>query len=194
MARLGVVRFSLSSPDTLHHSSFFVSLSLDRLACEARASSQRRESFPRRSARLHLTLHTETIGSPTFPGSPRACLPWSQTPVVSCTLALAHPGLLPSSACMPVGFHALAPCEALLVTTTLHISGLNTAPASLIRPASDSRYRVYPRTSLLACWRDCSQVRLGPCRPSPTGEHYRISWAFAQSHRPGFNLARAPPG
>ena len=56
-----------------------------------------------------------------------------------------------------------------LRTTTLHISGLNTEPAPLIRPASDSRYRVCPRTSLLACWLDFSQVGLGPCRPSPTG-------------------------
>jgi hypothetical protein len=56
-----------------------------------------------------------------------------------------------------------------LRTTTLHISGLNTEPAPLIRPASDSRYRVCPRTSLLACWLDFSQVGLEPCRPSPTG-------------------------
>ena len=56
-----------------------------------------------------------------------------------------------------------------LRTTTLPISGLNTEPAPLICPASDSRYRVCPRTSLLACWLDLSQVGLGPCRPSPTG-------------------------
>jgi len=46
IVRLGGVRFSLSSPDTLHHSSFFVSLSAERLVREAGASSQRRESFP----------------------------------------------------------------------------------------------------------------------------------------------------
>jgi len=169
MARLGGVRFSLSSPDTLHHSSFFVSLSHERLAWEARASSQRRESLPQRSALLHLILHKETIGSPKFPGYPRECMPWSQTPVVSWTLALAHPGLLPSSACLLSAFTLSLPWEAILVTTTIHISGLNTEPASLIRPASDSRYRVCPRTSLLACWLDFSQVGLGPCRPSPTG-------------------------
>lgn len=96
-AHLGVVRFSLSSPDTLHHSSFFVFLSRERLAGEARASSPRRESSPQRSALLRLILHKETIGSPKFPGYPCDDMPWSQTPVVSWTLALSHPGLLPSS-------------------------------------------------------------------------------------------------
>ena len=41
----------------------------------------------------------ETGGSPTFPSSPSADLPRSQTPVVSWGLAIPHPGLLPSSAC-----------------------------------------------------------------------------------------------
>jgi hypothetical protein len=63
--------------------------------------------------------------------------------------------------------HAVGFCS--LRTTTRHISGRNTAPAPLIRPASDSRYRVDPRTSLLACWRDFCQVGLGSYRPSPTG-------------------------
>jgi hypothetical protein len=40
MACLGVVRFSLSSPDTLHHSSLFVSLL-------HKGSPERRESPPR---------------------------------------------------------------------------------------------------------------------------------------------------
>src|SRR5215475_11919230 len=43
-----------------------------------------------------LTLHQETLGSPQFPGSPHTHLLWSQTPVVSCTLALSPSGLLPS--------------------------------------------------------------------------------------------------
>jgi hypothetical protein len=43
----------------------------------------------------------ETGGSPTFPSSPSEDMPRSQTPVVSCALAMAHPGLLPSSACKP---------------------------------------------------------------------------------------------
>ena len=38
----------------------------------------------------------EPGGSPKFPSSPYEGMPRSQTPVVSCALATAHPGLLPS--------------------------------------------------------------------------------------------------
>ena len=41
-------------------------------------------------------LVKETDGSPKFPSSPCEAMPRSQTPVVSCALATAHPGLLPS--------------------------------------------------------------------------------------------------
>ena len=47
----------------------------------------------------------ETRGSPKFPSSPCEDMPRSQTPVVSCALAIAHPGLLPSSACKPSAYH-----------------------------------------------------------------------------------------
>jgi hypothetical protein len=47
----------------------------------------------------------ETGGSPKFPSSPCEDMPRSQTPVVSCALAIAHPGLLPSSACKPSAYH-----------------------------------------------------------------------------------------
>jgi hypothetical protein len=40
--------------------------------------------------------HKEPDGSPKFPSSPSEDMPRSQTPVVSCALAKAHPGLLPS--------------------------------------------------------------------------------------------------
>ena len=46
----------------------------------------------------------ETGGSPTFPSPPSEDLPRSQTPVVSCALAKAHPGLLPSSHWKPSAF------------------------------------------------------------------------------------------
>ena len=39
----------------------------------------------------------ETVGSPKFPSYPFEYMPCSQTPVVSRTLALAYPGLLPSA-------------------------------------------------------------------------------------------------
>jgi len=47
------------------------------------------------------SLVKETGGSPKFPSSPSEDMPRSQTPVVSCALAIPHPGLLPSSACKP---------------------------------------------------------------------------------------------
>ena len=49
----------------------------------------------------------ETGGSPTFPSSPYGCMPRSQTPVVSSTLAIPRPGLLPSGACKPSAFPSL---------------------------------------------------------------------------------------
>src|SRR5215510_6052728 len=47
----------------------------------------------------------ETGGSPKFPSSPCEDMPRSQTPVVSCALAKAHPGLLPSSHWKPSASH-----------------------------------------------------------------------------------------
>jgi hypothetical protein len=43
----------------------------------------------------------ETGGSPTLPRSPSAAMPRSQTPVVSCALVIAHPGLRPARAWKP---------------------------------------------------------------------------------------------
>ena len=51
----------------------------------------------------------ETGGSPKFPSSPCEDMPRSQTPVVSCALAIAHPGLLPSGACKPSAFPSVPP-------------------------------------------------------------------------------------
>src|SRR6266436_107781 len=51
----------------------------------------------------------ETGGSPKFPSSPCEDMPRSQTPVVSCALALPHAGLLPSSACKPSASHDYTP-------------------------------------------------------------------------------------
>jgi hypothetical protein len=58
---------------------------------------------------LFRAWRTETGGSPTFPRSPSEDLPRSQTPVVSCTLAVPRPGLLPSGACTPSAFPSLQP-------------------------------------------------------------------------------------
>ena len=46
----------------------------------------------------------ETVGSPKFPGSPCEYMPCSQTPVVSCILAITPTGVLPSPPTDQVGF------------------------------------------------------------------------------------------
>jgi hypothetical protein len=78
MARLGVVRFSLSFPDTLRHSSCFVSL------LPTEGSLERRE-LPLRAGRLYpygrhayTCFHTRRrIGSPKFPSYPYVYMPRS---------------------------------------------------------------------------------------------------------------------
>ncbi len=100
----------------------------------------------------------KTSGSPEFPSYPHECMPWSKTPVVSLLLALTRSGLLPSGALRPSAFSRMS--GIIPVTTTIHISGLNTQPASLIHPASDSRLRFCPRTSLLTWWLTFGQVGL----------------------------------
>ncbi len=55
--------------------------------------------------------YKETVGSPKFPSYPHEYMPWSQTPVVSRILAIAHPGLLLSDTMHRVSFH-LKPSEA----------------------------------------------------------------------------------
>ena len=44
------------------------------------------------------------------------------------------------------------------MTTAIGLSEFNTEPALLIHLASDSRYRVYPQTSLLTCRLGFDQV------------------------------------
>ena len=51
-------------------------------------------------------LYKETTGSPKFPGYPLEFMPCSSTPVVSCTLALSYPGLLPSTSMTALAFPA----------------------------------------------------------------------------------------
>src|SRR5206468_11298995 len=65
----------------------------------------------------------ETDGSPKFPSSPCEDMPRSQTPVVSCALAIAHPGLLPSSACKPSASHDYTHFGAQYRACTLDLSG-----------------------------------------------------------------------
>src|SRR5438094_91020 len=79
-------------------------------------------------------LHKETMGSPTFPSSPSEDLPRSQTPVVSCARASVAHRIVAFRRVHAVGFD-LETAAALLLTTTLPMSGLNHA-ASLLAPSS----------------------------------------------------------
>jgi len=97
-------------------------------------------------------------------------MPWSQTPVVTGTLAMAHSGLLPSGIVKPSAFTPGCP-EAIIKTTKKDFSELNTGPAFLIRPAQDSHYWVGPRTSLLTCRLDFGQVGVERLRSHPLGNN-----------------------
>ena len=55
------------------------------------------------------------------------------------------------------------------LSTTIHVSGLNTDPAFLIHLASDSHYWVYPQASLLPCWLGFRQVGLELLSSHPLG-------------------------
>jgi hypothetical protein len=61
-------------------------------------------------------------------------MPRSQTPVVSCALAAVAHRIVAFRRLQTVGFY-LDPAEAILLTTTIHISGLNHA-ACLLAPSS----------------------------------------------------------
>ena len=80
----------------------------------------------------------EPGGSPKFPRSPSEDMPRSQTPVVSCALASVAHRIVAFRRMQTVGF-CLDAAEAILLTTTLHISGLHHAacflvPSSFVRP------------------------------------------------------------
>ena len=81
---------------------------------------------------------SETGGSPKFPSYPSEDMPRSQTPVVSCALASIAHRIVAFRRMQTVGF-GLDAAEAILLTTTLHISGLNDAacllaPSGFVRP------------------------------------------------------------
>ena len=103
----------------------------------------------------------ETGGSPKFPSYPYGCMPRSQTPVVSSTLAISRPGLLPSGACKPSAFPSL-PLKDILVSTTLHISGLHHAACVLATPGFVRPLTGRHAGSLLTGWLGVSQVGLKP--------------------------------
>jgi hypothetical protein len=75
-------------------------------------------------------LCAETGGSPTCPSSPSEDMPRSQTPVVSCALACITHRIVAFRCVHTVGF-CLDTAQAILLTTTIHISGLNDAACLL---------------------------------------------------------------
>ena len=90
-AHLGLLRYSLSSPDTLV-------APLLSLTGQDRALLPSAGTPPRwlTGALDRITFAKETFGSPKFPGYPCDCMPCSQTPVVFWSLARTYPKLLPS--------------------------------------------------------------------------------------------------
>ena len=79
-----------------------------------------------------------------------------------------------------------------LRTTTIHVSGLNTDPASLIHLASDSRHRVYPQVSLPPCRLRFRRMGLELLRSHPLGNSNQFQYLHT-SQSFGFISARAAP-
>jgi len=105
-------------------------------------------------------VYKEAIGSPKFPGYPFERMPRSSTPVVSCTLALAHPGLLPSVKMKTSAFTSKKNLTLIQCPQLYKFRGSITRPVFLLPLASDSRYRACPQVSLLPCWISIRQVGL----------------------------------
>jgi hypothetical protein len=81
---------------------------------------------------------------------------------------MAPSGLLPSGACKPSAFPSV-PLKGILLSTTIHISGLNHAACLLTTPGSVRLLAGRHAGSLLTCWLDFSQVGLEPYGLAPTG-------------------------
>jgi hypothetical protein len=110
----------------------------------------------------------ETDGSPTFPSYPCADMPRSETPVVSCVLALPHPGLLPSGHWTPSAYLSVWPSELSCCPRLYPFRGSITRPASSFHPAPYVHCWVCTWMALLTCWRGFGQVEL-ELALSPTG-------------------------
>ena len=157
-ARLGVLRWSLATPSPLLAS--HVRGLRFRLVARWKPPGHARACGPPLPLFRH--LYKETGGSPTCPSPPSADMPRSQTPVVSSILALMHPGLLPSGACQPSAFPSI-PLKDILLSTTLHLSGLNHAACLLATPGAVRPLAGRHAASLLTCWLDVRQVGFARC-------------------------------
>lgn len=104
----------------------------------------------------------EIGGSPTFPSSPCGDMPRSQTPVVSCPLALARAGLLPSGPWKPSAFLSVYFGEISLCPRLYALRGSITRPASSLPPAPYVHCWVCTWSVLLTGWRGVGQGGLEP--------------------------------
>ena len=85
-ARLGVVRSSLSSPDTLYRPSLPLCLPHWPVQDSSRGGTFHLNagiSPYTAGSPFTILLPKEAFGSPKSPSYPHECMPWSQTPVVS---------------------------------------------------------------------------------------------------------------
>ncbi len=91
----------------------------------------------------------ETSGPLKFPSCPFKCVPCSQTPVVSCSLAFTLAGLRPSASSITSAF---PPASQRLFPQLYIFRSSISRPALSLPPASDSRCRACPWSSLPARW------------------------------------------
>ena len=131
-------------------------------------------------------------------------MPRSQTPVVSCALAIPPPGLLPAGACQPSALTAI-PLRLSCWPRLYLLRGAITRPASSLTPASSAHCWAGTWSSLLTCWLGVRQGGLEPEGSHPRGNNnqfHRISptpkvsglpWREQAGVRPGMRYCKACP-
>ena len=149
------------SRNTSH--TFFFSSFLLGLTARAKVKSLSCLGFaPLGNRRLVVPLLCREIyGSPKFPDYPFEYMPRTQTPLVSCSLALTLSGLLPSDALKSLAFVSAIPGTILCPRLYIFRDSI-TQPVFLFPLAPYSRCRICTQSSLLTCWLGFSQVGLAP--------------------------------
>jgi hypothetical protein len=191
IAPLRVLRFSLSSPDTLPAPSCLCLPHLCGTRCEAETTSPAPGLLVRRYPCSSGHLGKETTGPPKFPSCPCECMPRSQTPVV----LQGHRHNAPKTAAFrdqqTVGFPPLAPQSGYPNNHNYAISGLNHAactltPSGFVHPIAGNARGLH--ADLLAGpW--SGGTRFIP-EPHPLGNNSEFPPALRESQRLGFRLAR----
>jgi hypothetical protein len=111
-------------------------------------------------------------------------MPRSQTPVGSCALAIARPGLLPSGACQPSAFPSHL--RDILLSTTIHISGLHHAACVLATPGFVRPLTGRHAGALLTGWLGFGQVGLEPPGSHPLGNNNLFHGVISNPKVSGF--------